>query len=86
MGQQFLLIGPADEIEADHLVSPLGRLLASPKRDQQTSDDRAIGLNLDANRIGAEQMPATKNVLEEAEEDLRLPAIMPPKREAYIGP
>jgi hypothetical protein len=31
-------------------------------------------------------MAAAEDLFEEAEKDLRLPAIMPPKREAYIRP
>lgn len=33
MGQQLLLIGPADEVETNHLVGPLRRLLAGPQGD-----------------------------------------------------
>jgi hypothetical protein len=54
VGQQFLLVGPADEVEADHLIGSLGWLLAGPQRDQQTRDNRTVRLNFHADRIGAQ--------------------------------
>ena len=46
--QQLLLVGPALQIEADHLVGPQGRLAAGPQGQQQARDDRTVGLDLDA--------------------------------------
>ena len=79
MVQQFLLIGPADEVEANHLVSPLGRLFASPQGDQQASDDGTVCLNLDPDWIGTKQVTTTENVFKETEEDFSVPIILPPK-------
>jgi len=61
---QLFLIGEACEIEADHFVGAKCRLLAGPQRNQHARDDRAVGLNLDAILVVAEQVPAAKNVLE----------------------
>src|SRR5665213_4356640 len=63
VGQQFLLIGPTDEIETDHLVGSLGRLLAGPQSNEQTSDNGAVRLNLHARRIGTQQMPTAQNAV-----------------------
>src|SRR5205807_408661 len=52
--------------------------------DQQAGDDGTIGLDLQARRIPAEEVPATQHVFEKPEEQLRLPAIMPPKMKLYL--
>ena len=43
MVKKFLLVGPTDEVEANHFIGPLGRLFAGPQSDQQAGDDGAIG-------------------------------------------
>ena len=48
MRQQFRLRGQAAEVEADHLVRPQRRLATGPEADEQTGDDRTVGLNFDA--------------------------------------
>ena len=53
MGQQFLFLGQAGEVVADHLVGPQRRLAARPQADEHAGDDRAIGLNLDAHGRGS---------------------------------
>src|SRR5688572_25027497 len=72
----FVEIRPALEIEADHLIGPQRGLASGPQMDQQAGDDGAVSLNLNPHRIGAEQVPAAENVLEEAEEQLDGPAVL----------
>ena len=79
MRQQFVFVGPTHQVVAQHLVRTFGRLAAGPEVDQQTSDDRAVGLDLDPVRVIAQQVPAAQQVLERAEEDLSVPIIVPPK-------
>ena len=75
MGQQFVLLRQTREVMADHLVRPQRRLAARPQADEHAGDDRTVGLNLDAHRIVAEQMPAAQHVLEKAKENLDRPAV-----------
>ncbi len=58
MRPQFLVVGPAVQVIADHCVGSLGRLASSPQADQHTGDDRTIGLDLHAYGIRAQQMSA----------------------------
>src|SRR5262245_42205447 len=67
--------GPALQIEADHFIGAQGGLASSPKMNQQASNDGAVSLNLNPDRIGAEQVAAAEDVLEEAEEQLDRPAV-----------
>ena len=53
MGRQLLFAGQATEVKADHLVRPLRRLATRPQADQQTRDDRAVGLDLDPDNRSA---------------------------------
>ena len=76
MGQQLLLIGPAEEVKTDHLVGALGRLLARPQGDQQTGDDGAVCLDFDAYWIGTQQAAAAENVFAKAEEDRDEPTLL----------
>ena len=85
MGQQFIFVGPAHQVVAQHLVRALGRLAAGPEVDQQTGDDRAVRLNLDPVRVMAQQMPSAQQVLERAEEDLDLPAVFVDQRDDFGG-
>jgi hypothetical protein len=41
--------------------------------DEQTGNDRAIGLNLNPNRILADQVPASQDMFEKAEEQFDRP-------------
>ncbi|MGH7484222.1 MAG: hypothetical protein ACREMY_01290, partial [bacterium] len=66
-------------VVADHLIGSERRLAACPQADQQAGDDGAVGLNLDAIFAVAQQLPASQNVLEESEENLSVPIIIPPK-------
>ena len=79
MGQQFVFVGPTHQVVAQHLVRAFAGLAAGPEVDQQTGDDRAVGLDLDPVRVMAQQVPAAQQVLERAEEDLSVPIIIPPK-------
>lgn len=73
--QQFLLVGPADEVVRDHLVGPQRRLAARVEADYEAGDDSAIGLNLNAPHVMAQETPAAEDVLEEPEEHLDQPAM-----------
>ena len=75
MGQQFLFVGQAAEVKADHLVGPQRRLATGPQADQQAGDDRAVRLNLDAVLVVAQQVPAAQQVLEESEKDFNRPPL-----------
>jgi len=79
MCDQFVLAGPADEVEADHLVGPLGRLFASPQADEHAGDDGTISLDFDSHRIVAQQVPTAQEMLEEPKEHFSVPFIIPPK-------
>ena len=55
---------PAHHQVTQHFVRALRRLAARPERDQQAGDDRTVGLNLDPILVVAEQVTATKQMLE----------------------
>jgi hypothetical protein len=86
MSRQFLKSGPAGEVELNHLQSAFGWLASDPDADQEARDDGQIDLDGDTILAIGEQMPATEDALEPAEKQFRLPTIMPPKSDAYIGP
>ena len=46
--KQLIVVGHAAEVPTDHFVRSASRLATCPEADQHASDDRAIGLNLDA--------------------------------------
>ncbi len=73
MPLQFFWARPSREEEADHLESPLGRLEAGVEHDQQTGDDAAIDLDLDAVRLGGQEMAAAEELLEHPKEVLDQP-------------
>src|SRR5215472_13340727 len=75
MRDQLLQRGPALQVQAEHLEGPQRRLAAGPQMDQQAGDDRAVRLDLDGHRVGAQEVAASQDVLEEAEEELDRPAI-----------
>ena len=60
MGQQFVFVGPTDQVVAQHLVRAFGRLAAGPEVDQQAGDDRAVRLNLDPVRVMAQSAAADR--------------------------
>jgi hypothetical protein len=86
VSQKLLAISHAHHVPTNHFIGCQGRLFARPQADEQAGDNGAVGLNLNAPLGVTQQMAAAKNLFEEAKEDLRLPAIMPPKTEAYIWP
>ncbi len=45
VGLQLVERGPAQEVKTEHLVGPLGRLLARQRHDHDASDDRHVHLN-----------------------------------------
>src|SRR6266851_2419416 len=45
MGDQFSFRGPATEVEAEHLIRPLGRCPSDPQADQQTRNEGGIDLD-----------------------------------------
>ena len=67
--------GPAQPVEAEHLVCAFRGLAAGPEGDDQAGDDRAVGLNLDAVLVVAQQVAAAQEMFELAEEDLDRPAV-----------
>ena len=67
MGFHLVRRGPAHHVEAQHLVRALGRFAAGPEGQHQARDDRAVGLNLDAVLVVAQQVAATQQMLELAE-------------------
>src|SRR3981081_2901507 len=75
MRQQLLLVGPALEVEADHLEGPQRRLAARPESQQEAGDDGAIGLNLASPPGRAQQVPAAQDVFEKAEKQFDRPPL-----------
>ena|SRR5271154_2103179 len=76
MSQQFVFVGQADEVVADHLISAQGRLAAHREADEHAGNNRQIGLDFDAAPVVTEQMPTAKHMLEEAEEELDGEAVL----------
>jgi hypothetical protein len=70
MGDQFSFRGPATEIEAQHLIRPLGRCPSDPQADQQTRNEG--GIHLDAHPVDplAQQMSAAQDTFDPAEKQL----------------
>ena len=75
MGFDFVGAGPAQPVEAEHFVRPLRRLAAGPEGQHQADDDRAVGLDLDAVPVVAQQVAAAQQMLELSEEDLDGPTV-----------
>ena len=82
--EEFVLSGPAREVEADHLVGAFRRFAAGVERNEKARDDRTVCLDLNADRIGAQKTATTENVLQESEEDFNRPAI-PVDQGNHIG-
>ncbi len=75
MGFHLIRRGPAQQGEAEHLVRPFRGLAARPEGDHQAGDDRAVGLNLDAVLVVAQQVAAAQQMFELAEKDLDGPTV-----------
>ena len=73
--QQFVGRRQAAEVELQHFPGSLGRLLAGPQADEQAGDDAQVDLDGDAVLAGGQQMLATEDALEPAEEQLDGPAV-----------
>ena len=73
--QKLLFAGQAGEIETDHLIRSQRRLFAGPQGDQQTGDDRQVGLDFDAVFTVTDQMPTAQDMFEEPEEYLDGPTM-----------
>ena len=69
MGHHLLQGGPSLQVQAEHLEGPQRWLATGPEVDQQAGDDRAVGLDLDAHGVGAQEVAASQDVLEEAEKE-----------------
>ena len=67
MGLHLVGGGPAQHVEAEHLVRALGWFAARPEGDHQAGDDRAVGLDFDAVLVVAQQVAAAQQVFELAE-------------------
>ncbi len=71
--EELFFVGPAGEVQADHLVAPLGEGVAGRECEQQSGDQGAVQLNLHAGRFRAQQRVALEHVPEEPEEQFHLP-------------
>ena len=83
--QDFVFRGPTHQVVAQHLVGAFRRAAAGPEIDQQTGDDRAVGLNLDPVGVKTQQMPAAQEVLERPKEDLDGPTILVQQGDDFGG-
>src|SRR5262245_63705679 len=73
MSDQFSFRGPSTEVEAQHLIRPLGRCSSDPQADQQARNKGRI--HLDAHPVDplAQQMPAAQHTFDPAEKQLHRP-------------
>jgi hypothetical protein len=85
MGYQFLQVGHAREVEAEHFVRSQCGLAPGPQADEHTGDDGAIGLNCDAVGRTAQQVSTPENLFEKSEEDFDRPTIMIEQRDDFSG-
>ena len=67
VGVEFVGRGPALHDIAEHLVRAFRRPAADPEGDHQAGDDGAVGLNLDAVLVVAQQVSAAESMFELAE-------------------
>src|SRR5215471_11724253 len=67
MSNQFSFRGPSTEVEAQHLIRPLGRCSSDPQADQQTRDQGRIHLEAHPIHALAQQMPAAQDTFDPAE-------------------
>ena len=68
VSQQFLFVGQAAEVEAEHLKGPLGRLVAGPQTDEQAGDDCQVDLNRNSILAMRDQMPVVKDTFQPVKE------------------
>src|SRR5438128_231484 len=73
MGDQFSFRGPATEVEAEHLIRPLGRCLSDPQAEQQARNEGGIDLDTHPIHPLAQQMPAAQHTFDPAEKQLHRP-------------
>jgi len=70
MGDQFSFRGPSTEIEAEHLIRPLGWGPFHPQADHQTRNEG--GIDLEAHPVDplAQQMPTAQHTFDPTEKQL----------------
>ena len=75
MRDQFSFRGPATEVEAQHLIRPLGRGSSDPQANQQTRNKGRI--HLDAHSVNplTQQMPAAQHTFNPAEKQFYGPPV-----------
>ena len=73
---KFLFARHAAEVKTNHLIRAQRWLAPSPQTDHHASNDRAIGLNLDAPLVVAQQVPTPEDVFEKTEEYFYLPSVV----------
>jgi hypothetical protein len=67
VGFKLFKTRPADHVKADHFKCPPGRSASRIQQDQHAGDDGAVDLDLNPFLFGAQQVAATKQVLEHLE-------------------
>src|SRR4030095_4468349 len=75
MSDQFRFRGPTTEVEAQHLIRPLGRGSSDPQADQQARNKGRIDLEAYPVEPLTQQMPAAQHTFDPAEKQLHGPAI-----------
>jgi hypothetical protein len=75
MRHQFGFRCQSNEKEAKHLKRSLCRFTTRPKIDQHACDDRTVTLNLNSVLAVADQVGASQELLEEAEEYFNCPPL-----------
>src|SRR2546425_1194547 len=70
MSDQFSFRGPSTEVEAKHLICPLGRCSSDPQADQQARNTGCIHLEAHPVDPLAQQMPAAQHTFDPAEKQL----------------
>src|SRR5262249_16952495 len=75
VNDQFSFCGPSTEVEAQHLIRPLGRCSSDPQADQQARNKGRIHLEAYPVDPLAQQMPAAQHTFDPAEKQLHRPAI-----------
>ena len=84
MGGNIINCRPTHPQITQHFVRSFRRLATGPERDQQTGDNRAVGLDLDPVLVVAEQVTATQQMLELPKKYFNLPITIPPKKGTFI--
>jgi hypothetical protein len=77
MSTQCRFRGPATEVEAQHLIRPLGRGSSDPQADQQARNKGRIHLEAHPVEPLAQQMPAAQHTFDPAEKQLSVPLRRP---------